>query len=185
MGFANGATSDCSQGSPYVFANISFYIPWILGVNGVLEDILYDKDAKTCRLPSAEWPPTAFCACDEAAAQGRFPYSVNVRRKHRIHICQGALIGPRHVLTSGKCVSPDDYSPSDIEAYIGGVEREPSMSSSEGEMIGVEDILYHPAFYSETDQVDLAILVLEKDSSKQPIRLPIQSEFTDSDRSLQ
>ena len=172
IAFANRATLDCSDGVPLVFSNVSFHISWILNVPGVLEDIAKGADNMPCTGPRAGGRISG----SVEATVDRFPYSVSVRRKGQLHICQGALIGPRHVVTAASCVSPKQFSASDLEAHIGGLRREPE-APVHGDMIGIREVRFHPTFRTKGEQIDLAILELEEASTKKPIRLPKQSEI--------
>jgi len=102
------------------------------------------------------------------AKAGDYPYIANILTKNqKSHICQGALITERLVLTAASCVPRDKYEKTDIEVQIGGTELDPSENTT-----NVLDIEYHESIGSGSDEIDLAIIVLAEESTNKHIRLP-------------
>ena len=175
VGVASRATRECSYGDPYVYTNISFHMEWILSIDGVLEDIT-GSVRKTH--PCGKTKPEAKIFTAVPALPGQHPYAVSVRPDGLLHQCNGVLIGPGHVLTSGSCVDPRYQSnPYRMTVYIGGVAVNPKDDTADSEVISVADTIFHQSYHRPPPRdVNLALLVLEKDSNNKPIRLPYSSK---------
>ena len=176
VGVASRATGECSYGDPYVYTNIAFHIEWITSIDGVLEDIS-GSVRKTSPCEKRTPIPKIFAAVP--ALPGQYPYAVSVRPDGTLHQCNGVLIGPRHVLTSGSCVDPRHQSiPNSMTVYIGGVDVNPNDDTSDAEVIPVKGSpIFHTAYVRAPPRdVNLALLVLERDSTKSPIQLPFLSK---------
>ena len=81
------------------------------------------------------------------------------------HFCAGALISENAVVTAAHCV---EGSASSLVRAI--VVREHLLRSDDGEEVGISQIFLHPDFEAETNDSDLALLLLEQPISLSPIR---------------
>ena len=174
IGLANRATKECSDGAPFVFTNISFHTEWLSKQKDVYEDINeFDRSDFDCgKIRIVER-----ISGGSSAAPGRYPYTVSVRPRGGLHRCNGVLITERLVLTTASCVDRRVLPTSTyIETYIGGIASDPSRDPNDSEVIQVSGHYIHEQYYNLTRSVNLAVLVLERESTKTPIRLPYLRE---------
>ena len=174
IGLASRATKECSYGAPFVFTNVSFHMEWLPEQKGVIEDInAFDRSDFNCGSISS----TSRITGGSPAAPGRYPYAVSVRPRGHLHRCNGVLITERHVLTTASCVDQRVYPTStSIETYIGGIRSDPFSDTNDSELIQVSEYFPHAQYGNVTRSVNLAILLLERNSTKTPIRLPYHRE---------
>jgi trypsin len=114
------------------------------------------------------------------AAVGAWPFMVALIDSSATNsadgqFCGGTLIGPRHVLTAGHCVTNffgGTVEPSQILVQIGGADLSFSPLSGTEQVIGVTR---HPLYNPFTLENDLAILKLRNASTATPVNLPAAS----------
>jgi len=168
LGFANRVTEECSEGHPYVFANIAYHVEWILS-QGVLEDICKEREYMfECGIKADERVNGI-----GSAEPGEYPYAVSIRPSGGYRICQGVLISRNFVLTAASCVDKKKCPTCSYEAFLGGLKINTDVG---GKAIEVDEIIYHPSFEKKKGSVNLALLHLEKEAPDSPIRLPLSSE---------
>ncbi|KAK2588764.1 hypothetical protein KPH14_001644 [Odynerus spinipes] len=105
-----------------------------------------------------------------------FPFQVSLRYSNTIHICGGALISERHVLSAAHCVCELFEEPYDDLSVVTGTN-----SVKEGGVIHkVENVRCHPDYvYGAEDSWthDLLVITLKDNviwnSAQRPIDLPI------------
>lgn len=115
------------------------------------------------------------------ALVGQFPYQVSLRLKNgnnSAHICSGALLNRRYILTSASCVHL--YGAKSLYAILGALGH-----NDGGTRIDFENLLEHGLYYLNSKENNLALLrtIQSIDFSLwvQPAKLPHQS---DSDEAL-
>lgn len=86
------------------------------------------------------------------AEEDRYPYAVSLQDDFSGHFCGGALILNDVVLTAGHCVGGS------INAVIGRHD----FTDSDGEIISVRRQIQHPNYSTDTDENDMALLILER-----------------------
>ncbi|TDH66891.1 hypothetical protein CCR75_003925 [Bremia lactucae] len=117
----------------------------------------------------------------EETFEGNHPFVVSLRlKKPDETLCHGALISPNVVLTTIFCglTEPEHYrlNYATIGAYYsrGMLNAE---GDRDGEHLKILKTINHPDFEHPTNSVDIAVLILEKESTFKPIGLPTSSEI--------
>ena len=106
------------------------------------------------------------------AEQGDYPYAVSIWSSGIIHQCNGALIGPKHVLTVKTCVMNWIRGPSNLLCKIGDIYiNDDDEKGPDAEELAASKIIAFRRGRDEPD-VNLAIIVLEAESKLTPILLP-------------
>ncbi|XP_018407522.1 PREDICTED: chymotrypsin-2-like [Cyphomyrmex costatus] len=108
----------------------------------------------------------------QSAIESEFPYQVSLR-SYNLHICSGALISKRHVLSAAHCICGLIDEPSEeLSAHTG------SINLKEGEKHAVKDVKCHPNYVYGPEKswiADLVVITLAKEirisSSQWPIAL--------------
>lgn len=113
-------------------------------------------------------------ACDERiiggqfAAKGQFPYQVALRNNTGGHVCGGAIVHSRFILSSGNCVQYSTVQ--NISAFVG------AYSLTDGTRHELNRITRHPNFNWALRSNDIAVLrtvkPIEFNDFVQPIALP-------------
>nr|XP_036232198.1 serine protease SP24D isoform X2 [Bactrocera oleae] len=98
---------------------------------------------------SAEQGPSLRILNGQVAASAQFPYQVSVR-VNKQHICGGALVSPKFVLTAAHCVHNIDDEILSVQA--GTVSR-----TDGGESRAVSNVIIHPQYGFDSD---IALLLL-------------------------
>lgn len=88
------------------------------------------------------------------AVESEFPYQVSLRY-YDLHICSGALISDRHVLSAAHCICGLIDEPSE-ELYV----RTGIINLKEGKNHGVKDIKCHPNYIYGSEMSWTADLVV-------------------------
>ncbi|XP_036232199.1 serine protease SP24D-like [Bactrocera oleae] len=113
---------------------------------------------------SAEQGPSLRILNGQVAASAQFPYQVSVR-VNKQHICGGALVSPKFVLTAAHCVHNVDHNFLGVQA--GTVSR-----TAGGLFRAVSSVIVHPQYGFDND---IALLQLETpfdySDAIQPIRV--------------
>ncbi|XP_071561884.1 chymotrypsin-2-like isoform X1 [Temnothorax nylanderi] len=104
------------------------------------------------------------------AVESEFPYQVSLRY-YDLHICSGALISDRHVLSAAHCVCGLIDEPSEeLSARTG------SINLKEGERHAVKDVKCHPDYVYGSEMswtADLVVITLAKEICTSPSQSPI------------
>lgn len=107
----------------------------------------------------------------ERVPDNQYPWMVSMARSGR-HFCGGSLIAPNVVLTAAHCAV---YSASQITARVKGS----STSNSSGfEQISVRSVIKNPAYVSSRYSGDIAVLILDRDSTIAPFAFDTGSGST-------
>lgn len=120
----------------------------------------------------------------EAAVSGSWPWQVELRREGRF-ICGGSLVGPRHVITAGHCVSGRENNPDQFAVRLGGFDRD--VEDEEGRVqIDAEKIDLHPDYSSFLGaRNDVAVITLAElvtfTERIQPVCVPTEDEGVDDE----
>ncbi|KAG5327321.1 CTR2 protein, partial [Pseudoatta argentina] len=113
----------------------------------------------------------------QPAIESEFPYQVSVRY-YNLHICSGALISDRHVLSAAHCICGLIDEPSEeLSVHTG------SINLKEGEKHAVKDVICHPDYVYGSEKswtADLVVIMLAKEicisSSQSPIALAMHDD---------
>lgn len=118
------------------------------------------------------------------AAEGQFPYMVSIFDHSRvIHICGGAILTDRHVLSAAHCLIDFKSTPNRLWVVFGLV-RLKKMTNS---VKNITEITFHPSFKAPSYHHDLSILrIADKfhfNEFIESIALPI-SKFVENDNAM-
>lgn len=94
----------------------------------------------------------------QQARPGQFPFIVSIRRQApytNSHICGGAILNDRAVLTSAHCMGGSIYSFQRMLIAVGAHSRN---LDGNGALHRINKVTKHPAFNNETMANDIAIL---------------------------
>ncbi|XP_039307337.1 chymotrypsin-2 isoform X2 [Solenopsis invicta] len=104
------------------------------------------------------------------AIESEFPYQASLRY-YNLHICSGALISDRHVLSAAHCICGLIDEPSEeLNVYTG------SINLKEGEKHAVKDVKCHPDYVYGSEMswtADLVVITLTKNICMSLFQLPI------------
>lgn len=108
------------------------------------------------------------------AQEGQFPYMVSlINRELKLHMCGGAIIDERHIISDGFCLDKYSTAPEKLIAHVG------AWKTSDKSQSEIEKIFVHPDFDSATKRNDIAIVRLANEiiftDQIQPIALPIKN----------
>jgi hypothetical protein len=85
--------------------------------------------------------------------------------------CMGALVSPRHVVTSASCLVAMESSPYPLAvAKIGGVDNMDFSGVDGADVIHVAGVRMHPSYKIDHTH-DIAVVTLDEPSSKAPIKM--------------
>ena len=102
-------------------------------------------------LPS---PPAAAVVGGSPASASAAPWMVSIATSS--HICGGAMLNARTVLTAAQCVA--GTAPARLKARVGSLHH-----GSGGAQLQVKSVLVHPQYNAQTHQNDVAVLHLAAD----------------------
>ncbi len=94
------------------------------------------------------------------AEPGEFPWQVALLDPEGYQFCGGSLIGDEWVLTAAHCVENSlvgDFLPADIQVLVGSVNL---IDLTQGQVVPVSMIMQHPAWKSNVETTDIALLRL-------------------------
>ena len=106
------------------------------------------------------------------ATPGDWPWQVSIQDTTGFHFCGGSLIHEEWVLTAAHCV--DFTSSSDIQVVLGRHD----LTSDEGNVYEVAEIIVHPEWNSATLDNDIALLRLAMPADEIPV-VPVSLEEAD------
>ncbi|EDO44207.1 predicted protein, partial [Nematostella vectensis] len=86
-----------------------------------------------------------------------WPWQISLRQGRRFHLCGGALISDRWVVTASHCIH-DDLNPGSYMVVVGA--HRMSGSTSVEKTIRVSQVLEHPRYDSQRDVNDIALIEL-------------------------
>lgn len=126
-----------------------------------------------------------FMACAPSTqADSAVSYMVGIRTSaESSNYCAGALVAPRYVLTSNRCVPPqaktDNPWPT-VEPQVVVIGSKNQKGANDGETIPVTDYYQHPDFDYNTFENDYLVLLLKHTSSRTPVTM-VPWPFNDDD----
>lgn len=108
----------------------------------------------------------------------QFPFMVSLfDNRCNLHVCGGAIISRRHILSSANCYSYYRKQPTHLSASIGSTK----FWGKDGVIKNITGMFVHPDYDRQTFKHDLALMKTLDDiiftNSIQPIALPIE-KFT-------
>ncbi|XP_017065261.1 chymotrypsin-1 [Drosophila eugracilis] len=106
---------------------------------------------------STEASPQGRILGGEDAVQGEYPWTASVRY-NKAHVCSGAIINQRYVLTAAHCVSSVSITPVDastLAVRVGTINQ-----YAGGTIVNVESVVIHPSYGNFLH--DIAILKLSQ-----------------------
>lgn len=118
------------------------------------------------------------------AADGQFPYMVSIFDYNRmIHICGGAILTDRLVLSAAHCLIDFKSMPDRLWIIFGLVKLENIQNSEKN----ITEITFHPSFKAPSYHHDLSVLriagKIRFNEFIKPIALPI-SKFVENDNAM-
>lgn len=134
--------------------SIVFIFALILAVsaNGKLIEINKNNISMVLiKCASTVIPSNDRIAGGSAAIQGQIPYIVSIQTLQQLHICGGAIVNSRWIITAGHCII--NRAPSSLIARVG------SLRLSEGGVThGIHQARIHPGFNLNTRANDLSTI---------------------------
>lgn len=102
------------------------------------------------------------------AANGQFPWMVEMRFLDDEHLCGGTLIHPQWVLTAGHCALVGEDA--DMRLIANSVINAQGLAGPDAEELQADMIVYHPDYDGENGP-DLALIHLTQSASAAPVLL--------------
>ena len=99
----------------------------------------------------------------DLSERGQWPWVVSLQSSGGFHFCGGSLIAADAVLTAAHCV--EGQSVNRLRAVVGRTD----LTSTDGERLGVSEILIHPDYNALLNDFDVAVLLLDDVASAEPI----------------
>lgn len=87
------------------------------------------------------------------ARQGQFPFIAAIRNQHNQHLCGGAIITNRHILTAGHCVQGNMVNPTILFAHVGAHTR------ADGVRHNLIRTVRHPNYHPQFALNDISVLI--------------------------
>lgn len=85
------------------------------------------------------------------ATAGQFPYTVSIANQQGTHICGGAILNQRWILTAAQCTF--GRQPAQISARVGSIER-----TTGGKVHAIQEIRNHAGYVATTRANDIAAI---------------------------
>jgi len=115
-------------------------------------------------------PAPAAAIVGGVPASEEYPWMVSLQDNNG-HFCGGSLVRPDWVLTAAHC--PEGSNPDELKVRLGTHK----LSSGDGEEIAVKQVIMHERYADDRNGGhDIALLQLERPSSKATMRIVSQSE---------